>query len=193
MEMASLTKLATYDDETGDLNVIVETPQGSRNKYKYDPEGRVLRVGCLLPKGIAFPYDFGFIPSTLGDDGDPLDILVVMEEPAPGGCLVTARLIGVIEAKQTENGGKTERNDRLVAVSTESHRHREARTLDDLGDDVVSEIEHFFVSYNELHGKKFKPIGRHGPKRARKLVKEGEARFKQAKAEQQKQRKKLKT
>jgi inorganic pyrophosphatase len=189
--MPCLMKLATYDAEKGDLNVIVETPQGSRNKYTYDPKCRVLRVGCLLPMGVAFPYDFGFIPSTLGDDGDPLDVLVLMEVPAPGGYLVTARLIGVIEAKQTD-GRKTERNDRLIAVSRESHRHRQARTLDDLGDDVVTEIEHFFVSYNELHGKKFKPVGRHGPKRARKLVKEGEALFKQARKEQQRKKKKIK-
>ena len=80
--MPSLTKLDTYDQETGHLNIIIETPQGSRNKYAYDPKQRVFKVKCLLPKGMAFPYDFGFIPSTLGDDGDPLDVLVLMEAGA---------------------------------------------------------------------------------------------------------------
>lgn len=166
--MPPLTKLNTYDEQTGCLNVIVETPQGSRNKYAYDPKQRVFKIKGLLPKGMAFPYDFGFIPSTLGEDGDPLDVLLLMEEPAPGGFLIPARLIGVIEADQSEKG-KKERNDRLIAVSVESHCHEKHHSIDDLGGVILSEIEHFFISYNELHGKKFKPIGRHGPKRTRSL------------------------
>jgi inorganic pyrophosphatase len=175
--MPSLTKLDTYDQETGHLNVIVETPQGSRNKYAYDPHQRIFKVKCLLPKGMAFPYDYGFIPSTLGEDGDPLDMLLLMETPAPQGVLVPARLIGVIEAEQSEDG-KKERNDRLIAVSVESHYHAGNYSLDDLGEEVLAEIEHFFISYNELHGKKFKPVGRHGSERAQKLVKEGVQRWK---------------
>jgi inorganic pyrophosphatase len=178
--MPSLTKLDAYDQETGALNVIVETPQGSRNKYAYDPKQRVFKVKGLLPKGMAFPYDFGFIPSTLGEDGDPLDVLLLMEVPAPEGFLVPARLIGVIEAEQSEDG-KKERNDRLLAVSVESHCHAKHHSIDDLSEEFLSEIEHFFISYNELHGKKFKPIGRHGPERAQKLVTEGAARWKRDK------------
>jgi len=174
--MRPLTKLDTYNAETGLLNVIVETGQGSRNKYNYDPKLRVFKIACLLPAGMAFPYDFGFIPSTLGEDGDPLDVLVLMEVPAPGGCLVSARLIGVIEGEQTEEGC-TERNDRLIAVSAESHGHKRAESLQDLGKELVSEMEQFFVSYNEMHGKKFKPIGRRGPRRAKKLVQQGEERY----------------
>src|SRR5689334_3990623 len=105
--MPCLLKLDAFDPKTGNLNVIVETSQGSRNKYKYDPERRLFKVHKLLPAGASFPFDFGFIPSTVGDDGDPLDVLVVMEEPAPAGILVPARLLGVIEAEQTE-GGKTQ-------------------------------------------------------------------------------------
>jgi inorganic pyrophosphatase len=175
--MQSLTKLDTYDGKTGFVNVIVETPQGSHNKYDYDEKLQLFRISCLMPAGSVFPYDFGFIPSTLGDDGDPLDVLVLMEFPAPGGYLVSARLIGVIEAEQTENG-TTERNDRLIAVSMESHRHKQVRSLSHLGEELVGEIEHFFITYNQLHGKKFKPLGRHGPKRATKLVKDGQTRFK---------------
>jgi inorganic pyrophosphatase len=182
--MPSLTKLETYDQETGHLNIIIETPQGSRNKYAYDPKQRVFKVKSLLPKGMAFPYDFGFIPSTLGDDGDPLDVLVLMEAPAPGGLLVPGRIIGVIEAEQSEDG-KKERNDRLIAVSVESHCHAKQNSLDDLSEEALSEIEQFFVSYNVLHGKKFKPLGRRGPEVARKLIKEGASRWKQKKKEKE--------
>jgi inorganic pyrophosphatase len=174
--MPPLTKLDAYDSKSGHLNVVVETPQGSRNKYEYDPKLRVFKISCLLPAGAVFPFDFGFIPSTLGDDGDPLDVLVLMEVPAPGGCLVPARLIGVIEATQS-NGKKMVRNDRLIAVSTESHHHQKVDSLADLGEEIVTEIERFFVSYNEMHGKQFKPLGRHGVARALKLVKRGENRF----------------
>ncbi|MFL5245573.1 MAG: inorganic diphosphatase [Gemmataceae bacterium] len=186
--MPCFTKLDTYDPETGNLNLIIETPQGSRNKYKYDPDHRIFRVHGLLPVGSVFPYAFGFIPSTLGEDGDPVDVLVIMEEPAPGGFLVPARLIGVIEAEQTEDG-KTERNDRLIALSTESHHHKGMNSLNDLGNEILDEIEHFFVSYNLLHGKKFKAIGRYGPGRAQKLVKEGQDRFDKKKSSRKKRKK----
>lgn len=187
--MSCLTKIDTFDAKTGDLNVIVETPQGSRNKYKYDDELRLFKVHKLLPAGAAFPFDFGFIPSTLGDDGDPLDVLVIMEEPASGGTLVPARLIGVVEAEQTEDG-EMERNDRLIAVFTGSRRHSGVHSLDDLGKGVLKEIEHFFISYNEIEGREFKPIGRHGPGRAQRLVQEGQDRYQQQQDEQADKKKK---
>src|SRR4051812_22835109 len=109
----ALDQLPPWDPDTGRLQVVVDTPKGSRNKYKYDPERGVWRLGKALPLGAAFPFDFGFIPSTKGEDGDPIDALVIMDEPAFPGCVVSARLIGVIEAAQTENG-KTVRNDRFV-------------------------------------------------------------------------------
>jgi inorganic pyrophosphatase len=173
-----LTKLPAFDPETGHLNVITETPKGNRNNYKYDEKLRLFRLHSLLPAGSVFPYDFGFIPSTRGEDGDPLDVLVLMELPAPGGILVPARLVGVIEARQTE-GGKAARNDRLIAVSAEEFSHRKADSLDDLGDETVSELERFFVHYNRMRGREFKPVGRHGPGRARKLVEAGESLFRE--------------
>src|SRR5579883_3227064 len=98
MKIPALSELPTYDPETGDLNAIIETPKGHRNKYKYDEENRLFKLSKALPAGASFPYDFGFIPSTLGEDGDPVDILVLLAEPAYQGNLVTARLIGAIEA-----------------------------------------------------------------------------------------------
>jgi inorganic pyrophosphatase len=156
----------------GIVNVIIETPKGSRNKFKYDEELGLFKLSGVLPAGASFPFDFGYVPSTRGEDGDPIDVLVLMDEPAFAGCLVPARLIGVIEADQTEDG-QTERNDRLIAVAAESHTHHDVRRLDQISDNLVTEIEHFFVSYNTIKGKEFKPIGRYGPDRARKLIEEG--------------------
>jgi inorganic pyrophosphatase len=127
---------------------------------------------------MVFPFDFGFIPSTVGDDGDPLDVLVLLDESAPVGCKISARLIGVIEAEQLENG-ECERNDRLIAVAEASHEYRDIRSLNDLNERLVQEIEHFFVSYNEMANKQFKPLGWHGPHRAEKLVKRAAKRFRE--------------
>ncbi len=96
-----LTHLDARDFESGDLNVIIETPKGSRNKFKFDEKLGIFTLKHVLPLGAVFPFDFGFIPSTRGEDSDPLDVLVLMDEPAFAGCLVPARLLGVIEAEQT--------------------------------------------------------------------------------------------
>lgn len=168
-----LNKLGAYDPDTDELNVIIETPRGSRNKYNYDEGQALFKLGGVLPAGAVFPFDFGFIPCTLGGDGDPLDVLVLMDEPAFPSCLVPARLVAVIEAEQTERDGETTRNDRLIAVAADSRSHLRVRTLSDLGDVVLEEIEHFFISYNEIKGKTFKPLGRFGPVKAARLVEEG--------------------
>jgi inorganic pyrophosphatase len=102
-----------------------------------------------------------------------------MDEPAFTGCLVMARLLGVIEAEQTEREGETTRNDRLIAVASEARTHRKVRSLQKLDETLIDEIEHFFVSYNTIKGKQFKPLGRFGPTRATKLVEEGIKRFRQ--------------
>ncbi|MFL6335615.1 MAG: inorganic diphosphatase [Pyrinomonadaceae bacterium] len=170
---------AVHDD--GELNVLIETPKGSRNKYSYDGELGLFKLGGVLTAGASFPFDFGFVPSTLGGDGDPLDVLVLMDEPAFAGCLVRTRLVGVIEAEQTERDGETTRNDRLVGVAADSRLHTRVRTLEDLGAALLEEIEHFFVSYNQIKGKKFRPLTRSGPVRARELVEEGMKQFRRSK------------
>lgn len=170
--------LPPFDPESQELNAIIDTPQGSRNKFKFDESRRLFKLGGVLPAGAFFPFDFGFIPSTLGDDGDALDVLVLMDEPAFVGCLVGARLLGVIEAEQTE-AGETMRNDRLIAVASASRTHQSLRSLKQLDETLTGEIEHFFVSYNEAKGKEFTPLGRFGPLRARKLVEEAAQRFRQ--------------
>jgi inorganic pyrophosphatase len=179
--MSPLSKLPPFAPETGDLHVVIDTPKGSRNKFAWDEERELFELGGVLPAGAVFPYDFGFIPNTRGEDGDALDVLVLMDEPAFTGCLVAARLLGVIEAEQTEKG-RTERNDRLLAVAATSRTNGHLQSLADLNSKIIDEIEHFFVSYNAAKGKKFKPLGRFGPDRALKLVRAGE------KAKQRKKR-----
>lgn len=169
--------LPPFDEESGDLNAVVETVAGSRNKFAYDAELGLFRLKGVLPAGASFPFDFGFVPSTKGDDGDPLDVLLLMDEPAFAGCLVSARLLGVITAQQRERDGTVEQNDRLIAVASDSHTHEGVRTLGDLSPNLLDEIEHFFVSYNQVRGKKFTPTGRKGPKAARTIVEEGARRF----------------
>jgi inorganic pyrophosphatase len=176
----NLVELDAFNDDE-ELNVIIETPKGSRNKYNFDEKLRLFKLGGVLPSGASFPFDFGFVPSTLGGDGDPLDVLVLMDEPAFTGCLVGVRLVGVVEAEQTERDGETTRNDRLVGVAADSRLLGRVRTLESLGPDLLEEIEHFFVSYNDIKGKVFKPLGRHGPQRALKLVEEGVKKFRQSK------------
>ena len=169
---SAFEKLPAYDKKTGELNVVIETPKDSRNKYAYDEKIGIFVLKGVLAVGHSFPFDFGYIPQTKGGDGDPLDVLVLMDEPAFAGCLVPSRLIGVIEAEQTELDGKTTRNDRLIAVASDSHNHSEIKSINDLNEKLIDEIEHFFVSYNEAKGKKFKSLGRFGARKAKNLVEE---------------------
>jgi inorganic pyrophosphatase len=168
-----LSYLDAIDPDSGLVNVVIDTPRGSRCKYKYDEKAGLFRLGKLLPLGAAFPYPFGFVPSTRGEDGDPLDVLVLLEEPVFVGCVVPARLIGVLQAEQTESGGKAVRNDRLIGVVETPYNPPEVRSLNDLGKQRLDEIEHFFVSYNEMEGRRFRPAGRHGPDLAERLLEEG--------------------
>lgn len=163
-----------------ECKVIIETPKGRRNKFSYDPEFEMFTLSGLLPEGLAFPYDFGFIPSTRGGDGDPLDVMVLMDEPAHVGCLLDVRLIGVIEAEQTEKG-KTTRNDRLIGIATESHTHEDVSSIDQISKTLLNEVEEFFTSYNKSHGKKFKVKARLGPNRVVEIVETGIAAFREGK------------
>jgi inorganic pyrophosphatase len=168
--MKLLRNLKPFDPGSGNLNVVIDTPKGCRNKYAFDFDINAYKLKTVLPKGAVFPFDFGSIPGTVAADGDPLDVLVLMDEPAFVGCLLGARLLGVIEAEQTEDG-KTERNDRLIAVAAESHTHASLKSLQKVDSTLIREIEHFFVSYNEVRGRKFKPKGCKGPATAKRLIK----------------------
>ena len=134
-----LGTIDSMDPDEEEWRVIVETPQGSHNKYDYDTELHIFKLAKVLPEGLAFPFDFGFLPSTLGADGDPLDVLLMTEQQTFSGCLVPSRLIGVIEAEQTEVGGTGKRNDRLVAIPLKSCRYASMRSLKDARHQISGE------------------------------------------------------
>ena len=174
----TLADLPVRDRETGDITVVVETPKGSRNKYKYDPECQALRLAAVLGEGLAFPYDFGFVPSTLGEDGDPLDVLLFLDHGVPPSTVATARLIGVLEIRQrSEKDKRWKRNDRFFAVATHAHDHQHLENLADLRPHMLDEIESFFIHYAGLNGKQLEVLGHKGPRRAAKLVKAGARKF----------------
>ena len=165
------TRLPAFDKENNEIiNAVVETPMGSRNKFKFDEELGCYALSGLLPQGMVFPHAFGFVPRTKAEDGDPADILILMDEPVFAGCVVPSRLIGVIEAEQTEEG-ETTRNDRLIGVAANSHEHSDVNSLKDLNQKVIDEISQFFVNYNKEHGKEFKVLAQRGPKQAWKVLK----------------------
>ena len=169
-----------WDPKTRECKAIIETPKGRRNKFDYDPEYRLFSLGGLLAEGLVFPFDFGFIPSTLGMDGDPLDVMILMDEPAHVGCLLDIRIIGVIEASQTEDG-KRITNDRLIGAAIHSYSHEDLRSINDVSKSVLDQVEEFFISYNKSRGKQFKVKGRRGPKRAVEIVEAGMALFEKRK------------
>jgi inorganic pyrophosphatase len=130
-----------------------------------------------LAEGLAFPYDFGFFPSTVGDDGDPLDVLLLLDSVVPAGCVATGRLIGALEIEQREDGKKWERNDRFLAAATHAHAHEKVKHLNDLPPHLLPEIEAFFTHYATLEGKELRVLKRCGPRQARKLLKAGAKAF----------------
>ena len=152
------------------LNVIVDTPKNSANKYEFDEESGMFRLGGVIALGHSFPFDFGFIPNTLGGDGDPLDVLILMDEPAFVGCLVKCRIIGGIKVQQTEKTGETIRNDRFLAVAAKSLAFCDVNSIADLNENFLEQIEHFFISYNEVKGKIFDPVERFDEEKARRLI-----------------------
>lgn len=151
------------------LQVIIETPKGCRNKYSFDELQKIFVLKAALPAGMVFPYDFGFLPRTLADDGDPIDVLVLMDEPAFTGCALMARLIGVIEGEQTADK-QTTRNDRLVAVAITAHMYANIMSIKDLPKKSLREIEEFFVNYHRLEGKRYKLLAIKGEKTALDLI-----------------------
>ena len=155
---------------SGVIDVVIETPAGSHNKLKWDDAAGRFRLSHVLPAGMAFPFDFGFVPETKADDGDPIDVLVLTDAPLPVGCIVDARLIGVLEVEQRERDGAVVRNDRIIAVASESTTHRDVTDLVDVSAALLGEIEAFFGQYNRLDGKAFQVRHRRGAAAATALV-----------------------
>lgn len=158
------------------VHIVIETPKGSAHKLKYTPELGTFELKRVLPQGMVFPFDFGFIPRTLADDGDPEDVLLLLAAPLTPGVVVQSRLIGVMEAVQRQEGRQDE-NDRLIAVAPICPLYADVHTLEDVPHAVLDQIQQFFITYNAQCGKVFIPKGQHGPKRASQLLQEALQRF----------------
>jgi inorganic pyrophosphatase len=169
----SFADLPTIDPESGDVLAVVETAKGSRNKYGYNETLGVFELRKVLPRGMIFPYDFGFIPSTLGADGDALDVLLLLDDPAPMACVVRVHIVGAIEAEQRESNGNWLRNDRLIAVATHAQLHGNVKNIKELNPRLLEEMEAFFHQYNRMQEKEFRALDRCGPKHAMKLIENG--------------------
>lgn len=171
--LANPSLLKPVNRQDGLLQVIVETPAGSRNKFAFDVKQNVFCLKSVLPAGMVFPYDFGFLPKTIAGDGDAIDVLLLMDEPAFPGVAVRARLIGVIRGEQID-GKERVRNDRLVAVAEANHMYANIKRLKDLPKKFLHEIEDFFVNYHNIEGKKYKLLGCKGARAAMSLIKQAQ-------------------
>ena len=164
-------KIKTFSSKNNDVNAIIETPKGSRNKYSFNSKLQIFELNKILPGGAVFPHNFGFIPGTKAEDGDPLDIMVIMDEPAFPGSLISCRIIGVAKAAQTDKSKKSKRNDRIIAVPVTSVTENELKSIHDLNENVIKEIINFFISYHAQRGEKFQPLGNGDAKEAIEIVK----------------------
>ncbi len=162
---------STFAKERSQINVIIETPRGCGNKYAFDFETGLFKLSKILPEGMVFPAHFGFIPGTKGDDGDPLDVLVLMDEMAYPGNLVECRVLGIIEAEQVDHGGETLRNDRIITAATLSKRYLQFESLKRMDANLIDEVTKFFITYNAIGNKRFTPLAYRGPSKALKVIK----------------------
>jgi inorganic pyrophosphatase len=157
-------------DRDGNVHVVVETPRGSAAKLEFDPKLQVFTLSKSLILGLAYPYDWGFIPSTCGEDGDPLDALILHDVPTAPGLVLRCKIIGVLEVLQMQKGKHKLRNDRLIAVPKDSHREQADKDARGLPKQVRKEIEKFFVATDELEDKELKFLGWKGPKTGKRLI-----------------------
>jgi len=179
--MAAMHEVDVLDlprTDEGATLVVVETPRGSGNKLKYDPKLGVYRLDRVLPPGMTFPFDFGFLPQTTAEDGDPLDVIVLLDSPAYPGCVVPARLIGTIEARQKDPGTTDwKENDRLLAVAEASRAHASVRSIRDLDPFIVESIGAFFSAYHRLDGGEFEVRGNGGMRAAERSARDAGATY----------------
>ncbi len=147
------------------VNVVVEIPKGSRNKYEYDKETGAIVLDRVLYSSIHYPGDYGFIPQTTYDDGDPLDILVMVTEPTFSGCVIQARPIGLFRMKD-----RGEPDDKILAVPASDPLFGDYHDIGDIPQHFLQEVAHFFAVYKDLEGAHVKPIGWERAERAKERI-----------------------
>jgi inorganic pyrophosphatase len=154
------------------VHAIIETPRNSGAKYAFEPTTGLFKLMKILAPGLSFPLNFGFIPHTRAEDGDPVDVLILTQQKLEMGCVVECRVIGVIQAHQQDQGKEVQRNDRILAIPVVSHEFDNIHTIEDLGQQWLDELIHFFVDYRARSGSTFKPLGQQGPQQALALIKQ---------------------
>ena len=142
-----LESVPVGEDAPEVVTVVVEVPVGSRNRYEYQPEFGLISRDRVLPGGVRYPTDYGFIPSTVTDDGEPLDVMVAAYDPVFPGCVLRARPVGVLDATDGSGADRT-----ILAVPGDDPRFADIRELDDLSGENLREIEQFYVTYKQLEG-----------------------------------------
>jgi inorganic pyrophosphatase len=154
------------------VRMIVEIPKGSGNKYEYDRGLGVFRLDRALYSPMHYPGDYGFIPGTLAEDGDPMDVLVLVDQPSFPGCLIEVRPVAVLNMVDS-----TMRDHKIISVPTRNPRYDQIHTLDQIFPHIRREIEHFFAIYKELEGKITEMRGWGDPREARKVIVDSRKRF----------------
>ena len=170
--MTNYLSLPIGEGAPAEVNAVIEIPRGQTNKYEYDKELHVFRLDRNLYSPVHYPGDYGFIPSTLSDDGDPLDVLVLVDAPSFTGCVMTVRPIGFLEMVDQGQG-----DEKVLAVGTNNPIYKEVHDYADLYPHLLREIEHFYTIYKELEAKTTRIKGWHDAGRARKIVSESQARY----------------
>jgi inorganic pyrophosphatase len=132
----------------GIINVLIEIAGGSKNKYEFDKDMNAFALDRVLFASVKYPYDYGFVPNTLADDGDPLDGMVMMDEPTFPGCVIAARPIGML---LMIDGG--DRDEKILCVPAEDPRYNEVKSLKDIAPHRLEEIAEFFRTYKNLEKK----------------------------------------
>jgi inorganic pyrophosphatase len=160
-------------DTNGSVHVVVESPRGATAKFKYDPALEAFTLSRPLVDGVTYPYDWGFIPSTKGPDGDPLDALILWGRASYPGVVIPCRLVGLLAAEQNSKtkAGTRERNDRLIAIPASAPRYAQITDVADLPRRLLEELEAFFLAAVALEGKDLRYLGWHGSTDAAALVK----------------------
>lgn len=138
----------------GLINVLIEIPAGSKNKYEFDKDMQAFALDRVLYSSVQYPYDYGFVPNTLADDGDPLDGMVIMDQPTFPGCVIAARPIGMLEMV---DGG--DRDEKILCVPDKDPRYFNVKSLKDIQQHRLDEIAEFFQSYKNLEKKAVQILG----------------------------------
>jgi inorganic pyrophosphatase len=180
--MANMHKLPTWNGED-QLVCVVESPRGSKAKFKYDPALKVFTLNRALILGINYPYDWGFIPSTMADDGDPLDVMIFHDVPTYPGVVMACEAIGALLVTQKKSDGEVgrESNHRVFAVPAGSEREHHWNDARELPKRVRKELEKFFVAAGALANKDLEIVDWVGPDEAVDLVKEAQKKWKKSK------------